>query len=253
MKKSIRVGVFATLSILGLSSLGTGTYLQLVEDYQHKDEQFALIIEDKIATKVIAEEKEEEEFIITTKEVTLILNQELERGVLNYIEETLTNEEVSRLSIDLNNVDVTKVGTYEYKIKDLKTSKEWTNNIIVKEEEVQTPPEQDLTIKLTLKNQTFKLNETLPTTISTYIDQELTEEQIKTVTLDLSEVNMAQAGSYQYTIIFQNQIYLGKITVVEDQPPLNQPSEEKPNLSTPEETPKDPIENENNNGGNTEN
>ncbi len=251
MKRSIRVGIFATLSILGLSSLGTGTYLQLVEDNQHKDEQFALIIEDKIITKVIAEEKKEEPFTITTKEVILILNQELERGVTNYIEETLTNEEISRLSIDLNQIDVTKVGTYEYKIKDLKTGTEWTNKIIVKEEEIETPPEQDLTIKLTLKNQTFKLNETLPTTISTYIDQELTEEQLKTVTLDLSEVNMAQAGSYQYTIVFQNQIYLGKITIVEDQPPLNQPTE-KPDPSTPE-TPDPPVENENNPGGTTEN
>ena len=54
--------------------------------------------------------------------------------------------------------------------------------------------------------------------------------------IDLSKVNVNKAGSYQYTITYNNSIYTGTIVVTETQPTLSTDIKDQPTTNPPEQT-----------------
>ena len=65
--------------------------------------------------------------------------------------------------------------------------------------------------------------------------------------IDLSKANVNKAGSYQYTITYNNSIYTGTIVVTETQPTLSTDIKDKPTTNPPEQTePTTPKEEQNN-------
>ena len=66
--------------------------------------------------------------------------------------------------------------------------------------------------------------------------------------IDLSKVNVNKAGSYQYTITYNNSIYTGTIVVTETQPTLSTDIGENTNTKPPQSEEQNPptTENENN-------
>ena len=61
----------------------------------------------------------------------------------------------------------------------------------------------------------------LSTDLSTYVIEPLTDEMKAQMILDVSQVNITQAATYQYTITYQNSIYTSNIIVTNDQPTLS--------------------------------
>ena len=92
---------------------------------------------------------------------------------------------------------------------------------------------------LTLKNLSLELGSALSTDIQTYITETLTDEVKNNVKLDLTNVNTAQAGNYQYTVTYNGRLYTGTITIYEPQ------KTQEP--TTPEENPDDNKNQEENN------
>ena len=60
--------------------------------------------------------------------------------------------------------------------------------------------------------------------------------------LDLSSVNVNKAGTYQYTVRFNNSIYTGNITITEDQPTLSTNIDSNNNNQQPQTGTEQPIE-----------
>ena len=88
-------------------------------------------------------------------------------------------------------------------------------------------------VDLTVKNFKLTVNSPLnanPEDLSTYIEEELTEEVKNNITLDLSQVRTDQEGTYEYSVTYNGTIYKGKIEVYQPQTKIitpNQPKEEK--------------------------
>ena len=87
----------------------------------------------------------------------------------------------------------------------------------VKEKEVTNNTLQSIT----LKTVNINVGTALPTDVSNYVIEPLTDDIKNTMLIDLSKVNVNLAGNYQYTITFNNSIYTGTIVVTESQPTLS--------------------------------
>ena len=94
---------------------------------------------------------------------------------------------------------------------------------------------------LTLKNLNLETGSALSTDVQTYITEKLTTEVKKNIKLNLTNVNTAQAGSYQYTVTYNGRLYTGTITIYTPQK-TEQPS--KP--STGEDNTEEEVNNDNN-------
>lgn len=181
-----------------------------------------------VTQKRVSETKSNE---IKLKELTLEVNQPLSVDAKDYLEkiENIETKVLNNLKLDTSNVNVTQAGTYTYTITYKK--KKYNGTIIIKEKEV---PQ----VELTLKNISLELGSSLPTDMATYINETLTDEIKMNIKLDLTNVNTAQAGTYQYSVTFNGKLYTGNITIYQPQvltppassvtPPSNQQQEEKP-------------------------
>lgn len=77
---------------------------------------------------------------------------------------------------------------------------------------------------LTLKSLNLEIGSALSTDIQNYISETLTEEVKQNIKLDLTNVNTAQAGNYQYTVTYNGRLYTGTITIYEPNKTENTPS-----------------------------
>ena len=68
---------------------------------------------------------------------------------------------------------------------------------------------------LTLKTLNLEVGSALSTDIQNYITETLTDEVKQNIKLDLTNVNTAQAGNYQYTVTYNGRLYTGTITIYE--------------------------------------
>ena len=95
---------------------------------------------------------------------------------------------------------------------------------------------------LTLKNLDLEIGSALSTDVQTYITETLTDEVKQNVKLNLTSVNTAQAGSYQYTVTYNGRLYTGTITIFEPQKtetpstPTEDTDETKDNTSESDQT-----------------
>ena len=149
------------------------------------------------------------------KNLTIEVNTPLSVKIIDYLDSAVSDEVLANLKLDTSSVNVTEPGTYNYTITYKK--KTYQGIIIVKEKEVTTNTLQNIT----LKTININIGTTLSPDISNYVIEPLTDDVKSTMLIDLSKVNVNLAGSYQYTITYNNSIYTGTIVVTESQPTLS--------------------------------
>ena len=152
---------------------------------------------------------------IKLKNLTIEVNTPLSVKIIDYLDSAVSDEVLANLKLDTSSVNVTEPGTYNYTITYKK--KTYQGIIIVKEKEVTTNTLQNIT----LKTININIGTTLSPDISNYVIEPLTDDVKSTMLIDLSKVNVNLAGSYQYTITYNNSIYTGTIVVTESQPTLS--------------------------------
>lgn len=210
--------IVATVSIWGFVLIGSGVTMNLMS----KPATAVTKQEIKITQKRVANMKSNE---IRLKEMEQEINQPLSMNIKDYLENANDIEDsiLQELKLDTSMVNVNQAGNYTYTI----TYKKKTFNGAFKIKEKPLPD-----MILTLKNLNLELGSALSTDLTTYINETLTDEVKANVKLNLTNVNTAQAGSYQYTVTYNGRLYTGTITIFEPQK-----TEEPP--KTPEKTPDD--------------
>lgn len=213
--------IVATVSIWGFVLIGSGVTMNLMS----KPATAVTKQEIKITQKRVANMKSNE---IRLKEMEQEINQPLSMNIRDYLENANDIEDsiLQELKLDTSMVNVNQAGNYTYTI----TYKKKTFNGAFKIKEKPLPD-----MILTLKNLNLELGSALSTDLTTYINETLTDEVKANVKLNLTNVNTAQAGSYQYTVTYNGRLYTGTITIFEPQK-----TEEPP--KTPEKTPDDKNE-----------
>lgn len=223
MKPKTRMILTSSLAILGLVMTSTGVYLEMTTKKQEP-------IEKKQNTDIPLKEPLD----ITLKELKLALNSSLSMDIQSYIEEPVENQILQNLVLDTSKVDTTKVGSYPYTIT--YQNQTFTGTVIVEETATnseETPQVENT--KLTLKNISLKLGEQVSKDVSYYITETVTDDMKKQMKLDLSNIVINKAGSYQYSISYNGMFYTGTIVIVEDQPAVTPSKEETKQEDTKQE------------------
>lgn len=207
MNKQVRIITVTSLALLGILCISSGImYSNLKEN--NIDKKILIVVEQKQISK-------NEDIDIKLKNLTIEVNTPLSVKIIDYLDSAVSDEVLANLKLDTSSVNVTEAGTYNYTVKYKK--KTYKGIIIVKEKEVETNTLQSIT----LRTLNIKIGTALNTDLSTYIIEPLNDEQKNSMILDLSSVNVNKAGTYQYTIRFNNSIYTGNIIITEDQPTLS--------------------------------
>ncbi len=215
--------IVAVIAIWGIIFIGSGITMNFMDKPITKTKR-----ELKVTQKRVANMKSNE---IRLKNMEQEINQPLSVNVKDYLENANDIEEdiLRELQLDTSMVNVNQAGNYTYTIKYKK--KTFNGTFTIKEK-----PLPDMV--LTLKNLNLETGSALSTDVQTYITEKLTAEVKKNIKLNLTNVNTAQAGSYQYTVTYNGRLYTGTITIYTPQK-TEQPS--KPS------TGEDNTEEENNN------
>ncbi len=219
MDKHIRIITVTSLSLLGILCISSGIMYSSLKA-KNVDEKVLVIVEQKQVSK-------ETDVDIKLKDLTIEVNTPLSVKIIDYLDSAVSDEVLANLELDTSSVNVTQPGTYNYTITYKK--KIYNGIIIVKEKEVPTNTLQSITLRTLNVN----IGTALSTDISNYVIEPLTDEIKSTMFIDLSKVNVNAAGSYQYTITYNNSIYTGTITITETQPTLS-------TTITEEKTPQEP-------------
>lgn len=219
MDKHIRIITVTSLSLLGILCISSGIMYSSLKA-KNVDKKVLVIVEQKQVSK-------ETDVDIKLKDLTIEVNTPLSVKIIDYLDSAVSDEVLANLELDTSSVNVTQPGTYNYTITYKK--KIYNGIIIVKEKEVPTNTLQSITLRTLNVN----IGTALSTDISNYVIEPLTDEIKSTMFIDLSKVNVNAAGSYQYTITYNNSIYTGTITITETQPTLS-------TTITEEKTPQEP-------------
>lgn len=207
MDKHIRIITVSSLALLGMLCISSGVMYNSLQS-NSVDEKVLVIVEQKQVSK-------ETDVDIKLKNLTIEVNTPLSVKIIDYLDSAVSDEVLANLKLDTSSVNVTEPGTYNYTITYKK--KTYQGIIIVKEKEVTTNTLQSIT----LKTININIGTTLSPDISNYVIEPLTDDVKSTMLIDLSKVNVNLAGSYQYTITYNNSIYTGTIVVTESQPTLS--------------------------------
>lgn len=210
--KEIKI-ISATIAVWGLLFVGSGFTMNTMS------EPVKVVKSDfEIIQKRVSETKTNE---IKLKDIEIEINQPLSVSVKDYLAnlEEIDLSIVKNLKLDTSMVNPQQAGTYTYTIAYQK--KKYNGSLIIKEKEL---PKVDLTIK----NFKLALNSPLnanPEDLSTYIEENLTEEVRNHITIDLSQVRTDQEGIYDYTVTYNGTIYQGKIEVYQPQTKIITPNQ----------------------------
>ncbi len=207
MDKQVRIVTVTALSLLGVLCISSGVMYSFLEN-NNVEEKVLVVVEQKQVSK-------DSDIDIKLKDLTIEVNTPLSVKIIDYLDSAVSDEVLANLKLDTSEVNVTVAGTYNYTITYKK--KAYQGIIIVKEKEV----EENSLQSITLKTVNINVGTTLPTDISNYVIETLSDDVKATMLIDLSKVNVNVAGSYQYTITYNNSIYAGKIVVTENQPTLS--------------------------------
>lgn len=218
--------IVAVIAIWGIIFIGSGITMNFMDKPITKTKR-----ELKVTQKRVANMKSNE---IRLRNMEQEINQPLSVNVKDYLENANDIEEdiLRELQLDTSMVNVNQAGNYTYTIKYKK--KTFNGTFTIKEK-----PLPDMV--LTLKNLNLETGSALSTDVQTYITEKLTTEVKKNIKLNLTNVNTAQAGSYQYTVTYNGRLYTGTITIYTPQK-TEQPS--KP--STGEDNTEEEVNNDNN-------
>lgn len=208
--------LIGTLSIWGIILIGSGTTMKLLEKPVEKPKTEVKVIQKRVATAKSNE--------IRLKTMELEINQPLSVSVKDYLENVNDIEEkiIKELKLDTSMVNVNQAGSYTYTI----TYKKKTCNGTFKIKEKPLPE-----MALTLKTLNLEIGSALATDVQTYITETLTDEIKASIKLNVTNVNTAQAGNYQYTVTYNGRLYTGTITIYQPQvkpTPTTPPPTESP-------------------------
>ena len=234
MDKHVRIITVTALSLLGVLCIVSGVMYSSLQA-NNVEEKVLVVVEQKQVSK-------ENDIDIKLKNLTIEVNTPLSVKIIDYLDSAVSDEVLANLKLDTSEVNVTEPGTYNYTVTYKK--KTYQGIIIVKEKEVTNNTLQSIT----LKTVNINVGTALPTDVSNYVIEPLTDDIKATMLIDLSKVNVNTAGNYQYTITYNNSIYTGTIVVTETQPTLSTNIGEEPTPTpnpnpnptptpTPEETP----------------
>lgn len=205
MNKSVRLIVTSTFTLLGILCIVSG-FICIYKQPEQQSETVLVIVQKK-------QIEQEIQPTITPKNIEIMVNTPLSVKIVDYLANAVTDEVLAYLTLDTSTVNVTVAGTYSYTITYKDTV--YTGTIVVKENPITA------TQNITLKPLNIKVGEILTNNISDYIVETITDETKALMKLDISQVNNHKAGTYQYSITYNNSIYTGTITVTEDQPTLS--------------------------------
>ena len=235
MDKHVRIITVTALSLLGILSIVSGIMYNSLQSNK-VEEKVIVIVEQKQVSK-------ENDINIKLKNLTIEVNTPLSVKIIDYLDSAVSDEVLANLKLDTSGVNVTESGTYNYTVTYKK--KVYQGIIIVKEKELTSNTLQSIT----LKTVNINVGTALLTDVSNYVIEPLTDDVKATMLIDFSKVNVNKAGSYQYTITYNNSIYTGTIVVAETQPTLSTDIGKEPITNSPqaeEQTQKSPsIEGEN--------
>ena len=230
MDKHVRIITVIALSLLGVLSIASGIMYNSLQA-NNVEEKVLVVVEQKQVSK-------ESDIDIKLKNLTIEVNTPLSVKIIDYLDSAVSDEVLANLKLDTSEVNVTEPGTYNYTVTYKK--KTYQGIIIVKEKEVTNNTLQSIT----LKTVNINVGTALPTDVSNYVIEPLTDDIKATMLIDLSKVNVNTAGNYQYTITYNNSIYTGTIVVTETQPtlstnigdtPQEEPTQTPPTTTTTEE------------------
>lgn len=216
------------LTAWGILLITSGTIM----DYSTKPTR---IVRHKleVTQKRVAETKTNE---IKLKTITTQINEPLSVKVEDYLEndEQIDATTLKKLKLDTSMININEAGIYKYTITFDK--KQYNGTYIIKEKELPK-------VELTLKNLKISLGSAISTEISTYVEENLTEEIKNNIILDLSTISTSEAGIYQYTITYNQRLYTGTIEVYEPQMKVITPNqiEDKEDKKDNENTTNDNI------------
>ena len=208
MNNHIRIITISALSLLGVLSIASGVMYNSLQA-NNVEEKILVVVEQKQVST-------EKDIDIKLKNLTIEVNTPLSVKIIDYLDSAGSNEVLANLKLDTSNVNVTEPGTYNYTITYKK--KIYNGIITVKEKELTN---NNTLQSITLKTVNVNIGTALSTDISNYVIEPLTDEIKSNMLIDLSNVNVNKAGSYQYTIKYNNSIYTGTITITESQPTLS--------------------------------
>ncbi len=155
---------------------------------------------------------------IVLKEITIEINNPLSVNVKDYLENTdqIDESTLKALKLDTSMVKVNEAGTYTYTITFKK--KKYNGTVIVKEKTLPV-------VELKLKEIKLEVGKALPIPneannydYSFYLENDLTDEMKKNITLDISSVNTSVDNNYKYYITYNGTRYQGDITVYTPMP-----------------------------------
>ena len=230
MDKHVRIITVTALSLLGILCIASGVMYSSLQA-NNVEEKVLVVVEQKQVSK-------ENDIDIKLKNLTIEVNTPLSVKIIDYLDSAVSDEVLANLKLDTSEVNVTEPGTYNYTVTYKK--KTYQGIIIVKEKEVTNNTLQSIT----LKTVNINVGTALPTDVSNYVIEPLTDDIKATMLIDLSKVNVNTAGNYQYTITYNNSIYTGTIVVTETQPtlstnigdtPQEEPTQTPPATTTPTE------------------
>ena len=173
----------------------------------------------QIIQKRVADNKSNE---IKLKDIEVEINKPLSVDVKDYLEnaDDIDSSVLKKLKLDISGINITQAGSYKYTITYNK--KKYIGTCKIKEKEL---PKVDLT----LKNLKLPIGTAISTDLTTYIEENLSDEVKNNITLDLSKVSTSEAGIYQYTVTYNNNLYTGIIEVYQPQTKVITPNQNEDN------------------------
>lgn len=173
----------------------------------------------QIIQKRVADNKSNE---IKLKDIEVEINKPLSVDVKDYLEnaDDIDSSVLKKLKLDISGINITQAGSYKYTITYNK--KKYIGTCKIKEKEL---PKVDLT----LKNLKLPIGTAISTDLTTYIEENLSDEVKNNITLDLSKVSTSEAGIYQYTVTYNNNLYTGTIEVYQPQTKVITPNQNEDN------------------------
>lgn len=191
-----------TFAFLGVCCISTGVALPKM--YAPADVTDK-VVKLNVTQKKVANCKSNE---IKLKNIELEINSPLSTSVKDYLVDPtdIENSIIKKLKLDTSKVNITEAGEYSYTITYNK--KNFEGKIIIKNKEGQVN-------NITLNSLSYEVGTQLPTDISAYIQEALTDEIKAGIKIDTSAVDITKAGSYQYTVTYSGKTYTSNITIYE--------------------------------------
>lgn len=223
MTNNLRYLVVGTFSFLGCLCIVSGASMP----YLAKATEKTNVMKLSVTQKKVTNSKNNE---IKLKDVSIEVNQLLSLSTADYLAnpEDIEDSVIKRLKLDTSNVNPNEVGTYAFTITYDK--KIYNGTVTVKSKPL---PQVDT---MTLNSLSFEVGSILPTDISNYVKEALTDEVKAAILLDTSNVNVEKPGSYLYSISYNGKLYTNTITIYEPRVSSNIDAKDTTNSETKKES-----------------